>query len=160
MIERGTASEAATTTAERLYVEDGVRLERSILGAFGDPEVAGEAVAEAFAQLLRRGDEVRDPRAWVWRSAFAIARGLRSGPKPAHMVPDTAVEQPQWPFDLLAALDGLSPLQREAVVLHHYAGWPLREVAVLTGSTVGALKVHLSRGRRRLREQLGEEAIR
>ncbi|MEM9036573.1 MAG: sigma-70 family RNA polymerase sigma factor [Actinomycetota bacterium] len=160
VIDRGVVAGSVSSAAERLYLEDGARLERSILGAFGDPEIAGEAVAEAFAQLLRRGDEVRDPKAWVWRSAFAIARGLCSGPVAAHVIPDTPVDQPQWPFDLLAALDELSPRQREAVVLHHYAGWPLRDVAVFTGSTVGALKVHLSRGRRRLRERLGEEGMR
>ncbi|MEA2579143.1 MAG: aromatic-L-amino-acid/L-tryptophan decarboxylase [Actinomycetota bacterium] len=51
-----------------------------LLGYTGDPEVASEAQAEAFAQLLRRGAEVRDPERWVWKAAFKIAAGeLKAG---------------------------------------------------------------------------------
>ena len=31
--------------------------------------------AEAFAQALRRGTAIRDPRSWVWRAAYRIAAG-------------------------------------------------------------------------------------
>jgi DNA-directed RNA polymerase specialized sigma24 family protein len=41
------------------------------------------------------------------------------------------------------------------VVLHHGAGYPVREVAAIIGSTPAAVRVHLSRGRRRLRDLLG-----
>ncbi len=154
MIEQSTEREVVGV--EALYRADGARLERSLIGAFGDRDLAGEAVAEAFAQLLRRGDDVRNPQAWVWRSAFAIARGQADHSRSATgSVPDVAAEAADWPFDLLAALDRLSPSQRRAVVLHHYAGLPLPEVAVVIGSTAGAVKVHLARGRRRLRAELG-----
>ena len=49
------------------------RLWRSLLAYAGDPEVASEAAAEAFAQAVRRGEALRDPAAWVWRAAFRIA---------------------------------------------------------------------------------------
>ena len=52
------------------------RLWRSLLLFTGDAELASDAVAEAFAQVLRRGDGVEDVEAWVWRSAFRIAGGL------------------------------------------------------------------------------------
>ncbi|HJS26677.1 MAG TPA: hypothetical protein VJ913_06090, partial [Actinomycetota bacterium] len=48
---------------------------RAVLAFAGDPEVASDAVAEAFAQVLRRGEDVRDPEGWVWRAAFRIASG-------------------------------------------------------------------------------------
>ena len=35
----------------------------------GDREVASDAVAEAFAQAIRRGDEVEAPLAWITRAA-------------------------------------------------------------------------------------------
>src|SRR5437870_8933778 len=60
---------------ERIYREDGGRLWRAVLVFAGDPEVASDAVAEAFAQVLRRGRAVRSPGAWVWRAAFRIAAG-------------------------------------------------------------------------------------
>ena len=60
---------------ERLYREHGSRMWRALLAFAGDPEVASDAVAEAFAQALRRGSEIRDPERWVWRAAFRIAAG-------------------------------------------------------------------------------------
>ena len=60
--------------------------------------------------------------------------------------------------DLVVALGALSERQRAAVVLHDAAGYPAREVARIVGSTEAAVRVHLMRGRRRLRVLLeGEE---
>ena len=42
--------------AEEVYRRDGDRLWRSLLGFSGDREIADDAVAEAFAQLLQRGE--------------------------------------------------------------------------------------------------------
>jgi RNA polymerase sigma-70 factor (ECF subfamily) len=56
--------------------------------------------------------------------------------------------------DLVVALAELSEKQRTAVVLHHAAGYPAREIAEILGSTTAAVHVHLSRARRRLRELL------
>jgi DNA-directed RNA polymerase specialized sigma24 family protein len=39
---------------ERLYREQGDRMWRAVLAFAGDPEVAKDAVAEAFAQALSR----------------------------------------------------------------------------------------------------------
>ena len=58
---------------------------------------------------------------------------------------------------LIAALRMLSPKQRGSLVLHHYAGYPVRDVARILGSTSAAVRVHLSRGRRRLRALLENE---
>ncbi|HJP65117.1 MAG TPA: sigma factor-like helix-turn-helix DNA-binding protein [Actinomycetota bacterium] len=55
---------------------------------------------------------------------------------------------------LISSLRRLSPSQRAAVILHHYAGYSTKEVAALIGSTNAAVKVHLSRGRKRLRKWL------
>ena len=58
---------------EAVYRSVHPRLWRSLLSYTGDAELASDAVAEAFAQVLRRGDAVDDVAAWVWRSAFRIA---------------------------------------------------------------------------------------
>jgi RNA polymerase sigma factor (sigma-70 family) len=58
---------------------------------------------------------------------------------------------------LVPALRQLSPAQRAAIVLHYEADLPVREVARRMGTSAGAVKVHLLRGRRRLRELLGDE---
>ena len=66
---------AALDDVERTYKEQSEKLWRSLLLFSGDPEVASDAVAEAFAQVLRRGAAVRDVDRWVWTAAFRIARG-------------------------------------------------------------------------------------
>ncbi len=55
------------------------------------------------------------------------------------------------------ALPRLSPKQRRAIVLHYYGDYSLKEVATITGTTFSAVGVHLHRGRKRLRELLGDE---
>ncbi len=47
---------------ETLYRADGDRLWRALLAFAGDQDIASDSVAEAFAQALRRGVAVRDPR--------------------------------------------------------------------------------------------------
>ena len=59
--------------------------------------------------------------------------------------------------ELIEALRELPTKQRAALVLHHGAGYPTRDVAQIIGSTAAAVRVHLSRGRRRLRELLKED---
>jgi RNA polymerase sigma factor (sigma-70 family) len=145
---------ASRDDVERCYREHAVKLWRALLLFAADADVASDAMAEAYAQALRRGDKVRDVHKWVWRSAFQIARGelKRSGAKiELHEVP---VEMPEPTVDLVRALTKLSPKQRGAVVLHHYAGYSTRDTARILGSTAAAVGVHLDRARKRLREEL------
>ena len=50
---------------EAVYRSVHPRLWRSLLSYTGDAELASDAEAEAFAQVLRRGDAVDDVEAWV-----------------------------------------------------------------------------------------------
>jgi RNA polymerase sigma-70 factor, ECF subfamily len=148
---------SARSEVERIYREHGEHMLRTLLAFSGDPEVAREAVAEALAQALARGPALRDPLAWTWRAAFRIARGelkrRRAVGPPALQRP---YEIPEPAVELVAALRSLSPSQRAAIVLHHVADRPVREVAAILGTSQAAVRVHLSRGRRRLRELLEE----
>jgi RNA polymerase sigma-70 factor (ECF subfamily) len=147
------------TDVERLYREQGGRLWRAILLFAGDPDVASDAVAEAFAQVLRRGDAVRSAEAWVWKAAYRVAAGeLKRRRDTVNPLPETEYEIPDAPVILSVAMRSLSPMQRAAVALHDYAGYTLREVAGITGSTTSAVGVHVHRGRRRLRKILEEES--
>ena len=91
----------------------------------------------------------------MWRTVFRIAAGElkergRRGPEPLERI----YEMNDLARDLVAALARLSEKQRAAVVLHHAAGYPAKEIADIIGSTTPAVHVHLSRGRKRLRELL------
>jgi RNA polymerase sigma-70 factor, ECF subfamily len=156
---------------ERLYREDGDRLWRAVFLYARDREVANEAVAEAFAQAMRRGDAIVSPASWVWTAAFRLAAGdlqrrrrdqglsdlsddrhtTLTGASDAVSVYDTS----DTALDLVKALRRLSEKQRAAVVLHYYGGYRLTEVAHIVGSTPGAVAVHLHRARARLRDLIG-----
>ena len=155
MLEATVAEATAASRIEVVYREEGDRLWRSLVAFSGDPELASDAVAEAFAQALRRGDALRSPAPWVWRAAFRIAAGQLRDRRRA--VPATnagsyvmRVADP----DVLDALSQLPDAQRAAVVLQYYADQPVREVARVTGQSAVAVRMNLSRARRRLRSLL------
>ena len=141
---------------EQIYREQGARLWRSIALSTGSRDVADDAVAEAFAQAIARGDALLDPAAWIWRTAFRIAAGEMKTRSMAGSLPDDlgSVEVPESLVDLVRALAELTPHQRTAVVLADYAGYPHREIARILGSSVSAVGVHVYRARRRLRSLL------
>jgi RNA polymerase sigma-70 factor, ECF subfamily len=140
---------------ETLYRAQAGRLWRAVLASTGDPEVASDAVAEAFAQCLRRGERVQDPERWIWRTAFRIAAGeMKMRRRDRSDVPDRGYEVPERAEELLRALSVLPPKQRAALVLHYYGGYTARETAALIDSSPATVRVHLSQGRRRLRRLL------
>jgi RNA polymerase sigma-70 factor (ECF subfamily) len=138
---------------EGIYRQHGDRLWRAVLAFSGDREVASDAVAEAFAQALGRGDAIRRPLPWLWKAAFRIAAGeLKSrGVNLDGRVRGASYEPAEPATDLLRALARLSAKQRASIVLHHYAGYPVKDVAAIIGSSAAAVRVHLSQGRKRLR---------
>ena len=151
-------TESTTSPIEQLYRKQGGHLWLSLLAFSGDPEVASDSVAEAFAQLLGRGDAVRSPERWVWRAAFRIAAGtLKARRRSLPASPEVSYVMEEPARDLVAALARLSPRQRAAVVLHHAADYPIKEVAAILGTSQAAVKVHLARGRARLRDLLGDD---
>jgi DNA-directed RNA polymerase specialized sigma24 family protein len=50
-VERARAGVSRSAEIERLYREGGDRMWRAVLAFAGDPEIASDAVAEAFAQV-------------------------------------------------------------------------------------------------------------
>ena len=143
---------------EALYRADADRLWRALYAFAGDAEIANDAVAEAYAQVLHRGEAVRDPAAWVWRAAFRISRGELKARR-------HAIDPPSDPssrldayadHDLLAAVRELPDGQRAAVILFYYSDLPIRQIADRLGTNSLAVRANLSRGRRRLRQLLGD----
>lgn len=139
---------------------------RAVLAWSGSTDVADEAVAEAFAQLLRRGPEVRDPDAWVWRAAFRLAAGdlqRRRRATGRTVDVDRAGEVagrtdrlPDDALDLVAALAQLTDQQRRCVALVDVAGHTAPSAAALLDTSAATVRVQLMRARRRLRTLLAE----
>lgn len=149
----------AAADFEEVFRHDGPALWRTIYAfAAGRRDVADEAVAEAFARALERAGQIRDPVPWLYRTAFRIAAEIlrRERRRPAPEQDPGAVPAPGLAA-LVPALRRLSPGQRAAIVLHYEADLPVSEVARRMGTSAGVVRVHLTRGRRRLRELLGDE---
>ena len=144
---------------EQLYREQGLRMWRALVGYSSDPEVASDAVAEAFARAVRDEAGIRDLAAWTWRVAFRLATAelrQRNDLAGGHPITTTSEMADQVP-EIVAALRQLSPNQRLAIVMHDYADRPTAEVAEIIGSSRATVYVHLSQGRRRLRTLLEVE---
>ncbi len=147
---------------ERVYMQESQPLWRALLMFTGNAEVASDSMSEAFAQAIARGESIRDVRAWVWAAGFKIARGemrgadTLSGEIEAMADLDPSADHRDDVIAVLTAMQVLPLSQRAAVILHHFAGYSLSEVAKMLGTSRSAVGVHLFRGRSKLRGQLEE----
>jgi RNA polymerase sigma-70 factor (ECF subfamily) len=142
---------------EAVYRRDAERLWRALLAFSRDPDIASDAVAEAFARAIRGRAAIRDPRAWVWRTGFRIAAGeLKRRSRTSSQMPDGGYLDTEADADLLDALAGLPDKQRTVVILFYYLDAPVRDIADRTGMSQLAVRANLSRGRKRLKQLLGE----
>ncbi len=149
--------ESAQETIERLFSSLSPTMWRAVLGYTGDPDIAADAVAEAFTLALEHPDDIRSPSGWLWRVAFRLAtEEVKRRRKTSGDVPDRPLVSEEPAVDILQALSRLSSRQRGAIVLHYYADQPVAEVARILGSTPAAVRVHLMRGRNHLRDLLEE----
>jgi RNA polymerase sigma-70 factor (ECF subfamily) len=150
----------AIARIEAVYRAEGERLYRALLLLSGNEDVAKDALAEAFAQALARGDALRSPERWVWKVAYRVASGelqrMRSASHQVSELADEGYEIAHAPLLLSLAMKQLSPMQRAAVSLHDYAGYSLRETAAIAGSTASAVSVHLVRAHKKLRRLMEE----
>lgn len=144
-------------TVESVYRSEHARLWRSLFAYAGDREVASDAASEAFTQALRRGSELRDPAAWIWRSAFRIAAGLLKSNRAVVLledVDDRATED-EPVIHLLASLRVLSPQQRVIVSLRYVGGLDTEHIAGVLDTTAQSVRVQLHRAHATLRPILG-----
>jgi len=151
-----------------------------LLRLASDPEVAEELAQETFVRAWRSLDGFRgDARfgTWLVQIALHAARDHHRGRKRAKVVSleelqeksgDAArLEEPRRSFDPTSDLDArelrerledgiraLPPAYREVFVLRHLEEMPYEEIASITGSSVGSLKVRSHRARKLLREYL------
>ena len=146
---------ATRAEVEAVFRSHGGTVWRAVLAmSAGNNDVADEATCEAFARLYAYRDGVRDPVAWVFRTAFRLAS--REMKRQRHLadsdVPEMiAGEVSVLPYSVARGLKRLSPEQRSAVFLHYFADMPVGEVARFSGVPVATVKVRLHRARRALR---------
>jgi RNA polymerase sigma-70 factor, ECF subfamily len=135
-----------------------------------DSDRAQDATQQALLSIWLDLPQLREPdrfEAWTYRlvtrASVAEARrerghraAVRVGPELDLPVPDEAgsIEL----RDILdRAFETLSPEHRAVVVLHHYAGLPLTEIADIVGVPYGTVGSRLHHAHRRLRSALEAE---
>ena len=150
---------------EEVYRSQHDRLWKSLLAFTGDPDIVAEAEAETFSQAFARGDGIRNPQAWVWRSAFKVAAGMLAerratsqGVAPTEdALGETAAGGVQLDASLVEFLDLLGTLshqQRLVVVLRYAGGFKPTEIAELLDTSPGTVRVQLHRAHQHLRERI------
>jgi RNA polymerase sigma-70 factor, ECF subfamily len=162
-------------------VEHGDRLYSLALRITRDPDLASDAVQEAFATALQRADDFRGEArlgTWLHRIVYTKAIDLlrargRDAPLPDE---DGAARRPEedrlggaptWsrpPDEILfgsetrqaleKALMELTPMQRLVFELREVEGRQTEEVADILSLPPGTVRVHLHRARMRLRARL------
>jgi RNA polymerase sigma-70 factor (ECF subfamily) len=147
---------------------------RRLAGGLWDAEdLAQETLLRAFATLGSVHHGIRSPRAYLLRiatntwidslrrrgseaAALAAADLGEDAPRPPAGRPDAGAAL----RDASARLIGrLAPQERAALVLKDVFDLPLEETAFVLGTTPGAVKAALHRGRSRLREPADEAAL-
>jgi RNA polymerase sigma-70 factor (ECF subfamily) len=115
-------------------------------------DLAQDALARAFVTIGRMAEPPDEPRAFLFRIASNLfidrLRSARAIELPAS---ETELHEPQGTREAAVTLVGkLSPQERAAVVLKDVFDLSLEEVAGALGTSVGAVKAALHRGRGKL----------
>ena len=138
------------------------------------PEDAGDVVAETFLVAWRRWHEVPagDARPWL----FGVARKVLANQSRSHRrrgrlgarlgqalaaaerLPDPAVEVAERDR-IRGCLAALPDADRELLTLIAWEGLTPAEAAVVLGLAPGALRMRLSRARRRFRDLYGDDPL-
>jgi RNA polymerase sigma-70 factor (ECF subfamily) len=175
------AAPADRDALSQALVEHGDRLYALALRVTRDPDLAGDAVQEAFATALQRIGDFRGESSlgtWLHRIVYNKSIDLlRHRGRQTPLLDEEAGEvdderlagQPAWsrpPDQILygeetrraldEALARLTPQQRAVFTLREMEGLSTEEVASMLELEPGAVRVHLHRARLRLRALLGE----
>lgn len=150
-----------------LFVAESSSLVRMARLFVDDRDAAEDLVQEAFIRLARSASRIREPeRATAYLRSIVLnlardhnRRGLVSlRHRPSTLPePPTVEEQASGHEEsehLLAALRGLPPRQRDAVVLRYFVELSVPDVARTLGVSVNSAKTHLTRGLRALERRL------
>jgi RNA polymerase sigma-70 factor (ECF subfamily) len=134
------------------------RVARTLLRADADCE---DAVQEALIRAWQSRDSLREEQyfdTWLTRILINECRNLqRRRPPTVPLEPDLDAARPKETGALLAALTALPEKQRLVMTLHYVEGYPVEAVAGILKIPAGTVKWRLSRGRKRLREDMKEE---
>ncbi len=125
----------------------------------GSSALAQDVVAEAFCDVIRRWEQIREPAAYLNR---AVVNGCRqAGKRRRREAPTDPSERAMADLsvndefnDLADAVEGLPWKQRAIVVLKYYEGRTEDEIAELLGIRPGSVGPTARRALNRLRKEV------
>ncbi|SCY21385.1 RNA polymerase sigma factor [Flavobacterium caeni] len=120
---------------------------------FGDADAADDIAQDAFVKLWQHCAEVQHPKAFVYKVARNASINHAASQKVAlqyaqqknestadHVSPEFLIEQDEFQQKLERALNGLTPAQREALLLNRVEGKKYREIAEMLGISMKAVE--------------------
>ena len=142
---------------ELLFRREAAGLWRALLAFTGGRSaIAEEALAEAFARALAHEGGIREPLRWIYRVAIRLAiDDVRRESRWVAQADAPSADAATPTGEVWLALRGLSPKQRVAIVMRYEMDLPIEEIAARMGVAQPTVRVHLFRGRKKLRELLG-----
>jgi RNA polymerase sigma-70 factor, ECF subfamily len=161
---------ARRVLAEQLFVANYPKLAGWVRRLVDNEETAHEIASEAFVRLLSKWtspDKLDSPQSYLymiatnlvrdhWRKTERERRAMRSVSASADREP---VSNPAQDVDVRELIQGLPSRLRDPFLLHYYAGFGVREIAVLLKRPDGTIKADLYHARARLKEALAERGV-
>jgi RNA polymerase sigma-70 factor (ECF subfamily) len=157
----GRLASAGRDAAGELFTACYPRLAGWVRRLVDTDEDAHDIAAEAFARLLSRWSRVDNPHGYLYMIAANLVsdhwrktgREQRAVGKLTGAAAGTSYHQAQE-VDVRALIEALPPRLRAAFLLHHYAGFEVRQIAAMTGRPEGTIKADLHHARLRLKAAL------
>ena len=157
----GAVASTGRDAAEELFNACYPRLTGWVRRLVGTDEDAHDIAAEAFARLLGRWSRVDNPHGYLymiaanlisdhWRQAAREQRAIKNLATAAAGASCHRAQE----ADVRALIEALPPRLRAAFLLHHYAGFEVRQIAAMTGRPEGTIKADLHHARMRLKAAL------
>ena len=151
----------------RTYADLILRLSCTYLKSTQDAEDICQDVLMKRLKRIEPFQSLEHERAWIIRVTANTCKDLLRRaerklevvnlddiPEPA--APPERLHRPEQPSPVLGAVMNLPVAYREAIYLHYYEGYSIKEIARITGRSESAVAQQLSRGRAKLRVALGD----
>jgi RNA polymerase sigma-70 factor (ECF subfamily) len=145
------------------------RLIRATWRVLGDEQEVGDSLQDALTHIWKHRWQLEshpNPPAWMLRIALNAAydRLRRRKADRAELLPaeiespapsaSSIIEQKEMKRTLLAEIARLSPKQAEAMLLRLVEDLSFKDIAEALGCSEATARVHVQRGRERLRDRL------
>jgi RNA polymerase sigma-70 factor (ECF subfamily) len=143
----------------RKHADELIRFATFLVGPADASDVVSAAVLRTFESQAWAA--ARNQRAYLFRAVLNEVRMAHRGDvrrrgRELRAEQPESFDAPEPRPDVLEAVASLSPRQRAVIALTYWDDLTPEAVADLLGISEGAVRIHLARGRRRLRKVLDE----